>query len=116
MSSQPSTVYVRSEYIIFDFENIKFCPTRYMLKNCNDQKFIQHTLKSWNLSVSNDGYNWIILDKHVNDMSLIEKGINSSISWQIKCKKYFRYIRIHNTGRMYVKFYVFICIFCKSVN
>jgi hypothetical protein len=50
------------------------------------------------LQGSNDGKSWIVIKRHVNDVSL--NGNFASQSWQIPdCTQSFRHFRILQTGR-----------------
>jgi hypothetical protein len=42
----------------------------------------RHVLRNWNLEGSNDGVEWVVLHRHVNDTSLAETG-HSTASWEV---------------------------------
>jgi hypothetical protein len=54
-------------------------------------------LRNWTLQASNDGKSWVVLRRHVNDMSL--NGPFASASWPLESKQKFAYFRVLQTGR-----------------
>lgn len=61
-------------------------------------KYPSDALRNWTLQGSNDGKNWSVLKRHVNDASL-NAGYGSA-SWPITdCTKSYRHFRILQTGK-----------------
>ena len=57
-------------WICFDFKKWRVIPTRYTVKSdIGDSEYGLH-LRSWTVDVSNDGYTWTEIDRHVNNDSL----------------------------------------------
>eukprot|EP01084_Bolivina_argentea_P186025 320710_1 len=81
-------------YVAFNLKNVKLKLTQYTLKNNENNKNI---LRNWHLEGSNDGIEWILLKKHINDTSL--NKANQTYTWDVDdTEKYFSQFRIIMTG------------------
>ena len=68
---------------------------KYTLRHFKSQA--SNHLRNWVFQGSNNGYNWITLREHKNDLSL--KGISKSVTFSIdKCDEYYSWFRILMTG------------------
>ena len=64
-------------------------------------------LRNWRLEASNDGYQWTILKKHIQDDSL--KVAGGSHTWEVHCPRRFRLFRIYQFGLNSQKHYYLAC-------
>ena len=71
-------------------------PNYYSLRHGGNSKV--DALRNWTLQASNDGKNWVVLKRHVNDTSL--NGPFAIASWPITdCKQNYSYFRVLQIGR-----------------
>jgi hypothetical protein len=76
---------------------MRFALDRYDLRHGNNTQL--RVLRNWNLEGSNDGVEWVVLRRHVNDTSLAERA-HSTASWEVNnpdSLAFFRF-RIITTG------------------
>jgi len=81
-------------WFCIDFKKNRVRPSYYSLRHydCWDTEALRH----WNLEASNDGANWVILRRHVNDESIKRKG--QVCSWPVDCADFYCKFRILMTG------------------
>ncbi|KAK8870281.1 hypothetical protein M9Y10_008159 [Tritrichomonas musculus] len=84
-------------HIRFDFKSRKIDISRYSVRTGPKPKNIDH-LKSWKLEGSNDGKNFVLLDKQENSSQLNGKQ-NVFVSEPIKCQEPYRYIQLTMIGK-----------------
>ncbi len=89
--------YDENGYIIIDFQSIKIKPRAYTLRHYSS--WDTEALRNWNLEGSNNGIDWHLIKRHINDESLTEKG--QSYTWKLTerdCNEFYQILRIQLTG------------------
>lgn len=85
-------------FICFDFKDKSIKLSEYSLKTCDNIENGSH-LKSWVIEVSNDGYNWEVVDRQSNNSIL--NGTCFTATFKVEKKnnnKFYRYVRLRQTG------------------
>ena len=83
----------KDSFVLFDFKDKLVQLTGYSIKSHTDR-----FLKSWSLSVSNDGETWEEVDRHENDSILNKAKKVANFQISTKKDKYYRFIRLLETG------------------
>lgn len=84
-------------YICFDFKERSIQLTSYSIESENSDAYTGH-LKNWIIEVSNDGKNWIEIDRHVNDGSLNGPSIVGTFKIRKSLDDFYQYVRLLQTG------------------
>lgn len=83
--------------IQFDFDDKLVQVTDYSIKTGTYDKNCGH-LKNWTIEVSNDEKEWTEIDRRENDSTLNGQQYSSSFSVKQKTNKFYRFVRLHQTG------------------
>jgi len=76
-----------NSFIIFDFLVIAIKPKKYFIRSTS--------LLNWVLQGSNDKIQWETIRDHQRDISFLEE---QCANWELFCSKYYRYLRILQSG------------------
>lgn len=81
------------KYVCFDLKNCRLKPTAYSIRTINNADF---SLKNWSVQISNDGENWIEIDRKKNNRSLVGPLVTKS--FVVKESNFARYIMFTHFG------------------
>ena len=84
-----------NQSVTIDFKDMRVGPTGYSIRTCNDGPGAGHP-RSWVVEASNDGFNWVEIDRKDNCDDLNGKLITATFS--TKCDGVYRMIRFRLTG------------------
>lgn len=84
-------------FLCFDFKDKIIQITNYSIESYGQEKNMCHP-KNWVAEVSEDGSNWIEIDRHIDDPSLNEHSITVTFKVQKEMNGFYRYFRILQTG------------------
>lgn len=85
--------------ITFDFKDRSIQPTSYLIKSCGTGISSRGPfLRNWVIEVSNDNKKWTEIDSHQDDAQLRKSLVFVNFNIKDKQKKFYRYIRLRQTG------------------
>lgn len=85
-----------NQWFMIDLLERRVVPKLYTLRHYST--YDTEALRNWQLEGSNDGTNWIILRKHVNDSTLVAKG--QAHTWELSgVEESFSMFRVFMTGK-----------------
>lgn len=104
--------------ICFDFKNNAVQISGYSFKSYGNDKNLFGHLRNWNIDVSNDKENWIVIDERINDPSLNGPAITKYFQVKDKIDSFYRFVQLHVTDiswrdGIYTVFFYFIEFFGK---
>lgn len=84
-------------FICFDFKDKLIQLSSYSIKSHKDG-FNRGNLRNWTVEVSNDGKNWIEIDRHENDSTLNKSNFIANFVIKKQTDEFYRFIRFHQIG------------------
>ncbi|KAK8842714.1 hypothetical protein M9Y10_025575 [Tritrichomonas musculus] len=83
--------------IYFDFKEKSVQLVNYTIKSYSQESYTGH-LRSWTIEVSDNGKDWLEIDRHEDDDSL--NGPNRIVTFNVKNTNnaFHRFVRLHQTG------------------
>ena len=102
-SDSTGTANVKDAFICYDFVDQRVIPTGYSLMSCHDD----YALRSWVVEVSNDGYSWIEVDRHINSDAF--RGTDKLCHFKSSRvpRESFRFFRLRVIGKNHKGLYEF---------
>jgi hypothetical protein len=85
-----------NSWLCYDFKDSLVRPSHYSIRSCAHSGLVGYQLVSWVIEISNDYKEWMEIDRHENDPSLLQVTGSFSIT---KPYKFSRYIRLRQVGK-----------------
>ncbi|KAK8892573.1 hypothetical protein M9Y10_029810 [Tritrichomonas musculus] len=83
--------------ILFDFMDKQINLSNYSIKSYSSGKNFAH-LRNWVVEVSNDGNEWLEIDRHLNDSTLNGSNIVAVFDIKDHHNEYYRFVQFRQTG------------------
>lgn len=101
--------YLKESFICFDFKNKKIQLSDYSIMSSSSR--YDGFLKNWIIEVSNDGENFIEIDRRSDNSQLNGFKKFATFTVQKKSKEFYRFVRLRTTGESWHNSYS-----CKIKN